>query len=270
MTKHLPIKTSFCEAVVNVCGFDLYFDGNSKITAGNGSYLDPKPNAFSLPAASVSSSGFCPGSTDACRGSCYVKGLAHHAPDLYARYYQNADALSEFLGDLTLFARSAHAVGSWAAEHAPHGFRWHVSGDVWNLRHALWIRHVCEHARNVQFWIYTRTFEAVPGLAGVRNLSLNLSADAYNFDKAMGTQAAYGGRICYLSSDGHVPRSLPRGSVVFPDYPIRGRDLPDPRSAPFWQSLDIHTQRMVCPTDFFGQSEAHRCGPCSRCLEPTA
>src|SRR5690606_41636977 len=57
------------------------------------------------------------------------------------------------------------------------------------------------------------------------------------------------------------PADLPDGSVVFPDYANRGRDLePDARSHPWWQALTERQRRMVCPADFFGQSREYRCG----------
>ena len=122
MTTHLPIKTNFCAAEIKL---DLYYedgkelaffvDGNSKITASSGTYAEPMPNAFSLPAASVERGVFpdpparapraCPGSTEICRSSCYVKGLAKHAPDLYAKYQDNARALR------TLFELGEAAAG---------------------------------------------------------------------------------------------------------------------------------------------------------------
>jgi hypothetical protein len=67
-------------------GNDLsfYVDGNSKITAGNGTYNEPKPNALSLPHIST-----CPGSTKQCRENCYVFGLKKYAPEVYEKYCQN-------------------------------------------------------------------------------------------------------------------------------------------------------------------------------------
>lgn len=102
----LPVRTTFCGEVIPLDLWDsegnqlsFFVDGNSKITVGNGTYAEPRPNAFSLPAASVELGGgtratpACPGSTEICRGSCYVKGLAKHAPELYAAYKANDHVL---------------------------------------------------------------------------------------------------------------------------------------------------------------------------------
>jgi hypothetical protein len=77
----------------------------------------------------------------------------------------------------------------------------------------------------------------------------------------------YHARITYFSHDGTLPE-LPDGSIIFPNYSVRGRDLDKPTTHPWWQSLSPRERKMVCPTDFFGQSEAHRCGPCDKCLRP--
>jgi len=282
--RHLPIPTRFCSASIPLDLFDsggtelvLFVDGNSKITRENGTYWAPMPNAFSLPAASVEWDGdpfrvahialpACPGSTSVCRESCYVKGLAKHDPALYALYAENQRALDILFREGPAYATyAAETLATWIRHCAPGGFRWHVSGDVTSIDHAEWIVAVCERAPDVPFWIYTRTLDVVGFLAGTPNLALNISADRENLEAARTAAYAYGARLCYLSDDGSVP-DLPEGSVIFPDYALRGRDLPSPTEAPWWQGLTQDQRAMVCPTDFFGQSEAHRCGPCRKCF----
>lgn len=289
MTTHLPIlsapspvRTAFCGEVIPLDLWDsegnqlsFFVDGNSKITAGNGTYADPRPNAFSLPAASVERyvdqdgipSNACPGSTSICRASCYVKGLAKHAPDLYHAYKANDHVLRLLFATGDAWAtHAADVLAAWIRAHAPAGFRWHVSGDVQSIDHADWIAQVCERAPAVPFWIYTRTLEAVPYLMAP-NLALNISADRGNLERARRTAYAYGARLCYLSDDGTVPE-LPEGSVIFPDYPLRGRDLPSPTDHAWWAGLTHEQRAMVCGVDFFGQSENMRCGVCTKCLIP--
>lgn len=300
----LPTTTTFCSATIPLFeGLEFFVDGNSKITRENGSYAEPRPNAFSLPAASVvdpyshvGAARPCPGSTPTCRASCYVRGLAQHAPDLYARYQGNADALAVVLRTDRGFYHSALKLAQWIEEHASRGFRWHVSGDILNAEHARWIVEVCALAPQVPFWIYTRTLATVPRLSTAFNLAVNVSADVDNYADARAVAAANGARICYLTetaehvwegfhenaprwcprcdryenqpdADGAcIPRSLPPDSVIFPDYALRGRSLEVPTSAAWWQSLTAEQRKQVCPTDFFGQSEAHRCGPCTKCF----
>jgi hypothetical protein len=270
VSSKLPIATNFCSAEIPLFeGLVFFVDGNSKITAGNGTYTEPKPNAFSLPAASVPepyhtrAPRACPGSTPTCRSTCYVKGLATHAPGIYERYRSNADTLAYVLRSSRTFFHSALLLATWIEDHASRGFRWHVSGDVWaEPRHAEWIREVCNLSPHVDHWIYTRTLAAVPVLREAANLAVNVSADADNFDDAKRVALSNGATLCYLTT-GDVP-ALPEGSVIFPDYSLRTR-TPD-ADASWWNALTAEQRRAVCPTDQFGQSEAHRCGPCRKCL----
>jgi hypothetical protein len=280
----VPTRTTFCEATIDLDhilpGARFYLDGNSKITVGNGTYAEPAPNAFSLPAASVDANA-CPGSTEVCRSSCYVRGLAKGNPALYARYDANASALAACLASPLVGFRAALALATWIREHAPAGFRWHVSGDVWDREHATWIVNVCMLAPDVPFWIYTRTLDAVATLRNARNLAVNVSADRENYAEARRVALETGARLTYLvhgddaePNEPHawdekrtgLPEDLPPGSVIFPDYALRGRDLKEPTSAPWWQALTHEQRRMTCAVDFFGQSEATRCGPCRKCL----
>jgi hypothetical protein len=138
-----------------------------------------------------------------------------------------------------------------------------------SLRHARWIVEVCNMASSTPFWIYTRTLQAVPQLCVARNLGVNISADSYNYAKARSVAAVTGARMTYLTRDGSIPEDLPDDAVIFPDYNLRGRGMPDPTAHHWWLGLPQSDRKRVCPTDFFGQSEAHRCGPCDRCLTPS-
>lgn len=292
------MTTAFIHTRVELApGVSVVIDGNSKITVGNGTYDDPKPNAFSLPAASVSAPGFCPRSTPTCRASCYVRGLAKHAPDVYEAYRQNADALTILRSaPADRMWRAADTLGEWIEANASAGFRWHVSGDVWDVQHACWIVAVCQASPKVPHWVYTRTLSAVPTLMRAKNLAVNVSADRDNYADARDCAVQNGARVAYMATphtwtDGPsqgearcqtcramdhsmlpnvpgpcVPRDLPDGSVIFPDYPLRGRELVDPTLHSWWQSAPRRVRLMTCPADFFGQSEQHRCGPCSKCL----
>jgi hypothetical protein len=276
MTRPLPVlptATTFCEATLPLFeGLSFYLDGNSKITRENGTYLNPKPNAFSLPAASVEPGPYrnadpapraCPGSTPTCRSSCYVKGLAQHAPALYARYQENAEALATIFADSSgrMFSWSALKLGMWIEDNAPHGFRWHVSGDVLSLEHAEWIVNVCAVAADVPFWIYTRTLEAVGCLTTAPNLAVNVSADRDNFEAASEIALTHGARVCYLVTGDEPVPTLPTGSVLFPDYPRRER-----AGSSWFDALTHEQRRQVCPADTFSQSESARCGPCRKCF----
>lgn len=259
------MSTAFCHAALPLWD-DLVFhiDGNSKITASGGTFDAPKPNAFSLPHIAT-----CPGSTPACRAACYVHGLQKNAAAVYAWYSHNAMALARLLPDGPRAVQAAQILGEWIAEHCAE-FRWHVSGDVMSLEHAAWIALVCACSDSVKHWIYTRSFAFVEELQTADNLVVNLSADRDNYQAAIRCHLLTGARVCYLAQDPD-PTRLPvlpadGDTVIFPDYPQRGRTLASPTEHPWWQGLTHEQQKQVCPADFLGQSESARCGVCRKCM----
>lgn len=263
-------STVFCSARVSGPGGHLHVDGNQKITADNGSYDDPRPNALSIVQIED-----CPHSTEICRASCYVHGLEKGAPATHALYRHNSTMIRRIV-KLPVRDRLewAEILGAWISANCAGGFRWHVSGDIISREHSDFIAAVVGRSANVEHWIYTRSFPHVtPSLLANQNLAINLSCDRKNlkaardwikvFRATRGAIAAL--RLAYLCDDGSLPELEP-GSVIFPDYGLRGRDLDDPRDAPWWATLTLDQKKMVCPTDFFGKSEHHRCGPCRKCL----
>ena len=112
-TPRLPVvgstaaTTTFCSARLDGPGWTeplhLWFDGNGKITAGNGTRKEPRPNAFSLPAAGVSGIEHCPQSTPTCRKACYVENLASAQSATYALYLHNAETMRKILDGLERF-----------------------------------------------------------------------------------------------------------------------------------------------------------------------
>jgi hypothetical protein len=255
-------ETTYVYENVNI-GNDLiiYVDGNSKITMGNGTYLNPLPNAISLPHIST-----CPGATKSCLSTCYVFGLRERAPEVYAKYAENERILHKILMNDRLSESSAEMFAAWISDKCASGFRWHVSGDVMSQQHAKWITNVCDLSPTVIHWMYTRSIDLVPILIKSKNLSVNISADIDNLAEAQEMAMLFGCRLCYLTQDGSIPSCLSKDDIIFPDYPLRGRD-PNPIDHVWYKQLPIEKKRLVCPADFFGQSEQHRCGPCFRCME---
>lgn len=286
MVTRLPVvgstaaSTAFCTAELKLStGHTLVFDGNGKITAGNGTLAAPRPNALSLAAASVDQvtgpGTDCPGSTPTCRASCYVTSLAAAQPELYAAYLRNTEVIEDLLAAHWRTRRlcATHDIARWIRQHAAGGFRWHVSGDVLNVSHAIWIADVCYYTPNIRHWIYTRTLDAVPVLLGAPNLAVNISADRDNYRDARAVALRTGARLTYLvDASGVVPDDMPTGSVIFPDYSLRAPRPGSPQPGGAWQSwysrLQPSYKQMVCPVDAHGKSERRRCGPCDRCLKP--
>jgi len=276
-------STTFCAAKIEGPGGYLWIDGNQKITAWNGTYEDPKPNAFSLEAQAVvnresswhleAGHEHCPGSTSVCRASCYVHGLEKHAGETYALYRHNSTEIRRILASSDRDAWAA-VMANWISANAPGGFRWHVSGDVFSQAYAAFIAAVCTRSPDVHHWIYTRSFDMVEPLVDLDNIALNLSCDRENFEAAIAFKQVTETRqlstplqLCFLTDehDASIPE-MPYGSVIFPDYALRGRGLKDPTESAWWQDLTQEQRKMVCPVDFFGKSPASRCGPCRKCL----
>lgn len=231
------------------CGrYELHLDGNSKIS-GN----PPVPNALSLPAPRT-----CPGSTPTCRAACYASSAATSIPkDLAARYADNLAIVQWALGNAP--GATARHLAAWIAKHCQSvGFRWHVSGDVFDANYAYWIALVCSWSPGVQHWIYTRSFQFAPLFRGVPNLAVNLSADQDNLVAARDCASATGFRLTYLWRGEPLP-ALPRGSILFPAYGLRlrnGAPLPPPPH-----------RAMICPGDYYSQTKAV-CGTCTKCGNP--
>jgi len=259
--KSTAASTAFVTAKLEHAGRSLYFDGNQKITAGNGTFDSPKPNAFSLVHVED-----CPGSTPTCRASCYVHELEQAERDLAALYRHNSTTIREILAlsgaEQLAWAR---AVGAWIRDNAIGGFRWHVSGDIFDAHYASWIVAVCDASPMAEHWLYTRSFDHVWLLTQTANLAVNLSCDVNNYGSAKFTRALHAPfkdlRLCYMTVSGYVPGDLPEGSVVFPDYSLRGSGR-----GSWFEDLSPEHKRMVCPVDVFSKSASIRCGVCKKCF----
>lgn len=239
----------------------VWFDGNSKVTLNNGTFEEPAANAFSLVQVTD-----CPGATPACINICYVHKLEANEQAVHDKYRINSAAIRLILSNLAYIEIATDAFAGYINNYCKDGFRWHISGDIFSFLYALFIQRICLMTPRVRHWIYTRSFNYIYPLYRVPNLVLNLSADKDNIDEALCLGKIYRLRVCYLSIDGEVP-GLPKGSVIFPNHKLRGRDLPKPTDALWWQSLTLEQRQTVCPPDFFGQSDRIRCGPCKKCLK---
>lgn len=256
--------TAFCTAEVKGPGGSLWIDGNGKITAGNGTLKDPKPNAFSLVQIED-----CPGATPTCKASCYVHGLEKHAPDTHSVYRENSRMIREVVNGANPTAW-ASLMGEWIEANCKGGFRWHVSGDIWSVAYAEWIADVCAHSPSVRHWIYTRSLAFVDGIHAfifkeTPNLTVNISCDTDNYAEAKEVAERQGLRLCFLTQDGEVPLNLRPGDVIFTDYNLRGGNE---AGVKWFDAQPAEYKKMVCPVDFHGKAEERRCGPCMKCIAP--
>lgn len=260
--------TAFTYEVLEVAGYTFVFDGNQKITADNGTFEEPKANAFSTVQIKD-----CPWSTPTCQASCYVNNLEKFQPEIHDFYKDNSKAIRAVLSedeDYYLQGKVEHAFANWIEQNAAGGFRWHVSGDIFSMEYACFIAQVAELSPNVQHWIYTRSFNFIHPLLDQENMTVNLSADKNNYWLARKVANDHALRVCYLTVDGEIPDDLRTGDVIFPDYALRGvgqKPFEFRNDSEWWQGLPGRNKKMVCPTDVYGKTDKIRCGPCRKCIE---
>lgn len=145
----------------------------------------PVPNSFGLPSGAS-----CPGATVLCRKVCYANRAERRRTEVARAMDRNLAALQACGDDVETMATLLRNVvqTSVSAMHrhdVPLIFRIHWDGDFFSLAYAqAWATVIAEHP-DVQFWAYTRSFDAVPTLAELPNLQLYLSADAFNFGAAL-------------------------------------------------------------------------------------
>lgn len=156
---------------------------------GSGRWVPEIPNAFGLP-AHIS----CPGKTDVCSNICYAFNLERVYTNVAKLLKHNWDTLQgksreEMYVYLAImldeYIKKHRRVEKLRGESYPLVFRIHWDGDFFSLEYAeAWALAMLDHPE-VQFWAYTRSFDFVPALAEVPNLSLYLSVDQENYAEAV-------------------------------------------------------------------------------------
>lgn len=158
-------------------------------------------NAFGLPAGRDFA---CPGATPFCERICYAgklekiyKGVknvlvSNFEELLYADYLSGQQGMEYLIRDmLEAFTFECEKKG------AEKKFRIHWDGDFFNESYARAWAYAIRYHSDIQFWVYTRSFteelNVVPILAGIDNLTLYLSADPVNIDRANEVASQYPG-----------------------------------------------------------------------------
>lgn len=169
-------------------------------------------NAFGLP-AHIS----CPGATAICHDTCYafkleraytnVTNLLHHNYDTLWNHRTSVTEMSILLHDMMLEFDAGHdKVEQKYNRTFPRIFRIHWDGDFFSVRYAqAWAR-VINSMPHIQFWAYTRSFTSrinvVPHLANLDNLTLYLSVDSVNRNRAAKIIEEHPwAKVAYLGSD---------------------------------------------------------------------
>jgi hypothetical protein len=157
-------------------------------------------NAFSLPSGQNYS---CPGATKVCETVCYAGKLERQYPAYRALVLHNWELLKDahYYEMIELLRQMiAEFSQECAKRNVSKVFRWHADGDIFSADYAMAINKIAYMFPDVQFWIYTRSFEYVSYINGIPNLSVYLSVDSENKDAALYTQEANKGvRLAYLA-----------------------------------------------------------------------
>lgn len=157
-------------------------------------------NAFSLPSGKAYS---CPGATSVCDGVCYAGKLEKQYPAFRDLALHNWELLTNatYNGMCILLWDMIQEFSQECAKHnISKVFRWHADGDIFSEAYAQAIAETCRSFPDVQFWIYTRSFEYVEWIESVRNLSVYLSVDVENEERALATKEKFPSvRLAYLS-----------------------------------------------------------------------
>lgn len=168
---------------------------DSKARKAGPYFVAVEPNSFGLPSLET-----CPGKTAFCVSDCYAIQSEKRSATAKA-LQRNWDILLDAgtVGKMT--DRLIHSIGRYKLEAdklgvdpAKRRFRWHWSGDFYDLDYAEAVRNATETNQprpddpGIKFHVYTRTFNldtnVLPVLSGLPNLDLFASVDRDNVDNA--------------------------------------------------------------------------------------
>jgi len=155
-------------------------------------------NTFGLPAGKDFS---CPGATSICETVCYAGKLEKVYKGVKAVLLHNWELLRN--ADITtMVSLLDEMIIEFKAEcdkkNADKLFRIHWDGDFFNDTYAYAWKTVINRHADVQFWVYTRVYSAVPILQDIPNLSLYFSTDDENKEIAGALRDLHGTRLAYL------------------------------------------------------------------------
>jgi ferredoxin len=151
-------------------------------TAGKQSLIK---NAFSLPSGKAFS---CPGATGVCESICYAGRIEKQYPAFLAVAMHNWELLKDAPYGV-MVKLLTEMIDEFEAEcekyNVPKYFRWHADGDIFSEEYAIAINYVVYHHPDVQFWIYTRSFQYVECIYGFPNMAVYLSVDKENLNAGL-------------------------------------------------------------------------------------
>lgn len=154
--------------------------------------------------------GGCADSTPSCESACYVDAVLNLYKAVSAVLLRNLSIISalstedhwqDLSAKYVVLLRKSLKAQQRVGVAVPI-FRWHWSGDVINEWHARAIAHAAAQVPDLQQWIYTRSFFALPILCEARNMRVLFSADRDNAAIANTVRSLYSDvQIAWLDDD---------------------------------------------------------------------
>ena len=148
-------------------------------------------NSFGLPSGKPFS---CPGATSVCEQVCYAGKLEKIYSGVRNVLMHNWNLLKD--ADIpTMVVLLSDMIADFRAESVKRGdplkFRIHWDGDFFSTNYAIAWAEVIITNPDITFWVYTRSFFAVPALVNLPNLTVYLSVDSDNLQAAKITRKEY-------------------------------------------------------------------------------
>lgn len=151
-------------------------------------------NSIGLPSGPPSLGGSCTGVTPFCEG-CYADSIQTCFPSVGRLVNHNLDVLKGHGSKVSAIADSLRPlVAAFLVEVAKaekksgrtveRVYRIHWDGDFYSRPYAAGWAQVIREFPQVQFWLYTRSFNVVDLFAGIDNVAVYLSVDADNIAAA--------------------------------------------------------------------------------------
>jgi hypothetical protein len=156
-------------------------------------------NTFGLPSGKSFS---CPGATSVCEKICYAGKLEKVFKSTRELLLSNWDAVqNKSVNELQQMIQFMIDDFKWDCDkyNAAKYFRIHWDGDFFSDDYTKAWRKVIKHNKDVQFWVYTRVYDAAVLLKDIPNLSLYYSADDDNKKQATKLWNKHKVKIAYLS-----------------------------------------------------------------------
>lgn len=241
-------------------------------------FYTTQQNSFGLLPGDPATGGTCPECTQAEGGcwylakgrktrTCYVDGLMGCYKGVRAILAHNTRILkaADVEGKKRILAAEfnrfevAEAKRAARLKTSPHmRYRLHWSGDVFDADYAEALAYAIRTHPGIEFWTYTRSWDAIPWFCDLSNLTLYLSLDPVNVRDGVYAYLLNGGpanpklQLCYMgkTNDFHGLDAVTKTYAMFP------------------AERQNRVRMAACPVDTGNMKLEEGCSKCRRCISP--